>query len=115
MAIVEHLERQSTTLRWCNSDQQLSDGLTKTGAQDKVAKFLNNGQRWNLVFDEKFTAAKRLRAAKSVAAVDFTTNVDPSWLDVLSRTSGHVRSSAFGISSSPQHVKPCFMPDNLSA
>jgi len=51
LGLAQHLMEQKTILRWCNSDQQLSDGLTKTGAQDKVAKFLNNGQRWNLVFD----------------------------------------------------------------
>ena len=94
--------------------QQLSDGLTKVGAQERIAKFMNNGQRWGLVFDEKFTAAKKLRAAKP-AVVNFSTNEGPTWLDVLSRTSGHVESSAFGISRSPQHINRLTVTDNMSA
>ena len=105
---------QGTILRWCNSDQQLSDGLTKIKAQDKISKFLGNGQRWNLVFDEKFTAAKKLRAAKS-AMVNFSTNEDPTWLDVLNRTSGHVESSAYGISSSLQHIMSGHPSDTILA
>eukprot|EP00435_Cladocopium_sp_Y103_P076093 s5_g76.t1 len=96
LGLSQHLLEQGTILRWCNSDQQLSDGMTKIGAQDTIARFLNNGQKWNLVFDEKFTAAKKLKAAKT-AVVNFSTNADPSWLDVLSRTSGHVKDSAFSI------------------
>ena len=36
MAIVEHMEQQGTELRWCNSDQQLADGLTKASAQERL-------------------------------------------------------------------------------
>eukprot|EP00435_Cladocopium_sp_Y103_P048347 s363_g14.t1 len=93
LGLSQHLLEQGTILRWCNSDQQLSDGMTKIGAQDKIARFLNNGQKWNLVFDEKFTAAKKLKAAKTAVVNFSSTNVDPNWLEMLSRTSGHFLST----------------------
>ena len=80
----------------------MSDGLAKINAQDKISKFLGNGQRWNLVFDEKFTAAKKLRAAKT-AVVNFSTNEDPTWLDLVNRPSLRGM-SAHGNSSSLQHI-----------
>ena len=89
----QDLVEQNTMLRWCNSDQQLSDGMAKVSAQDKITKFLQNGQRWNIAYDAKFTAAKKVKAAKTDPQVDEPTTVDPSWLDILNGTSGHVNDS----------------------
>ena len=61
LAMVNHFQEQQTMLRWCNSDQQLADGLTKSSAQDKLRKFLMSGQKWNLHFDEEFVSAKKRR------------------------------------------------------
>ena len=103
LGLSQHIEEQDTALRWCNSDQQLSDGMTKVGAQDKILKFLNENQRWNVVYDETFTSAKRVRAAKTADA-SFS---DPCWTDMLKQTAGHVRFSGTGIKSSqPQHIIP---------
>ena len=66
MGLSQHLVEQETILRWCNSDQQLSDGMTKISAAEKVSKFVRSGQRWNLLFDESFTAAKKLKSTKTV-------------------------------------------------
>ena len=68
--------------------------MTKISAQEKVTKFLQSGQRWNISFDPTFTAAKKVKAAKFAEdpQVD-STNVDPSWLDILNGTSGHVKYS----------------------
>ena len=92
-------------LRWCNSDQQLADGMTKISAQDRTAQFLKNHQRWNLLYDETFTAAQKLMTAKT--ADEFSdAHRDQSWLGVLNQTSGHVRNyrnSATAMSSSLHH------------
>eukprot|EP00435_Cladocopium_sp_Y103_P011911 s1821_g3.t1 len=61
LAMVNHFNNQQTILRWCNSDQQLADGLTKSSAQDKLRKFFMMGQKWNLHFDEEFISAKKRR------------------------------------------------------
>ena len=81
MAIVEHLERQSTTLRWCNSDQQLADGLTKPSAQERLKKFLMTGQQWSRMFDESFTSAKKKRKLDARETEEEFTDV--SWVDFL--------------------------------
>jgi len=105
LGLSQHLEEQETTVRWCNSDQQLSDGMTKIGAAEKILKYLEGGQRWSIVYDQTFTSAKRVRAAKT--AEDFSLYSDPSWTDILWQTAGHVRFSGKGIhSSQPQHVIP---------
>eukprot|EP00435_Cladocopium_sp_Y103_P036725 s1261_g9.t1 len=88
LGLCQHLVEQETTLRWCNSDQQLADGMTKISAQDRVTQFLKGNQRWNLVYDETFTAAKKLKSAKT--AEDCSSEYrDQTWLEVLNQTSGH--------------------------
>ena len=95
LGLSQHLVEQSTILRWCNSDQQLSDGMTKMSAQDKVANFLRRGQVWNLLFDESFTAAKKLKTAKTAdESVESVGARDPTYLELLNQTSGHVKNLA---------------------
>ena len=92
LGITEHIVAQRTILRWCNSDAQLADGLTKLQAQDRIRKFLQGGQLWNLAYDENFTSAKRLRQQSSMArSHDGAGEVpeddgmrDRSWLELLS-------------------------------
>eukprot|EP00435_Cladocopium_sp_Y103_P068282 s815_g31.t1 len=85
MAIVEHLERQGTELRWCNSDQQLADGLTKASAQDRLRKFLLTGQLWSLAYDESFASAKKKRKLDQMRGEteDAYDEGDVSWVDFL--------------------------------
>lgn len=61
LGLVQNMERQGTELRWVNSDAQLADGLTKIQVQDRIRKFLEDDQYWNLVYDENFVAAKKRR------------------------------------------------------
>ncbi|CAJ1424602.1 unnamed protein product, partial [Effrenium voratum] len=63
LGLVENMGRQDTQMRWCDSDAQLADGLTKLSAQDRARKFLQAGQLWNLVHDEKFVSAKKKKQA----------------------------------------------------
>ena len=51
----------NTQLRWVNGDVQLADSLTKSNARRVLLQFLANGQRWKLVYDEKFTSGKKVR------------------------------------------------------
>ena len=106
LGLSQHIEEQETEVRWCNSDQQLSDGMTKISAQEKILKFLHEDQRWSVVYDETFTSAKRVRAAKTADAC-FSVYSDPCWTDILWQTAGHVRFSGKGIKASqPLHVIP---------
>lgn len=61
MAVAENLRLQGTPLLWVSSDAQLSDGLTKSNAQDVIKNFLMRGQIWNVKFDPQFIAAKKKR------------------------------------------------------
>jgi hypothetical protein len=105
LGLSQHLEEQETIVRWCNSDQQLSDGMTKISAFEKILKYLEGGQRWSVVYDQTFTSVKPVKAAKTADA-DFLYS-DPCWTDILWQTAGHVRFSGSGTEvSQPQHVIP---------
>ena len=68
---------------------QLADSLTKTGSQDRMRSFLQNGQRWSLAYDPNFVAARKLRAAAGAGKTpDLDARVaDCSWLDILNHGS----------------------------
>ena len=90
LAMVNHFQKQQTVLRWCNSDQQLADGLTKSAAQDKLRKFLMTGQKWSLHFDEEFVSAKKRRKLEQSEDVEFS---DLSWVEFLQRQVVSAKSS----------------------
>ena len=98
LALVQNMKLQATELRWCNSDMQLADGLTKVGAQDRMRRFLEEGQQWNVVYDPKFIAAKKLRARRLPADAPETEELglgESTWLDLIgSSHTGHVNNSA---------------------
>ena len=97
LGLVQHLSAQKTELRWCNSDAQLADGLTKTSAQDRIKRFLVSGQMWNLKYDENFVSAKKVKKSlkEAEAAEDGPRTTDPSWLDLL-RQSQSLPANTFG-------------------
>jgi hypothetical protein len=90
LAMVNQFEKQQTVLRWCNSDQQLADGLTKSTAQDKLRKFLMIGQKWNLHFDEEFVSAKKRRKIDQDDAerIEFS---HLSWIEYLEHQSASAK------------------------
>ena len=97
MGIMQHIKEQRTELRWCNSDQQLADGMTKASAQDRLRKFLLGGQLWSLQYDENFTSAKKKRKLdnEQAAAADETEGLsDLSWIEFLQRS--HVSATTLG-------------------
>ena len=65
LALQDSMGRNSTQLLWVSSDAQLSDGLTKSSAQDAFKAFMMKGQRWNVRFDPGFVAAKKKKMATS--------------------------------------------------
>ena len=89
LSLVQNLQDQDTQLRWVNSDMQLADSLTKTGSQDRMRSFLQNGQRWSLAYDPNFVAAKKLRAAAGAGKTpDLDVGLaDCSWLDIMNHGS----------------------------
>ena len=110
MGLNQQLQEQNTVLRWVNSHQQLADGMTKLSAADGIASFLKGKQRWNLVFDETFTAAKKVKK-KELAERDseIPDPKDPTWLEIQRWTSGHVKFLASDLSSPPPD-RSCFDP-----
>ena len=100
----QNIERQKTEVRWCNSDAMLADGMTKLQAQDRVRRFLENEQLWNVVYDPTFTAAKKLRSTSQPSPSDPPDLSDITWMDLMARdrnvTTGHVSFSASGITGS---------------
>ena len=47
--------------RWVNSDRQIADVLTKPQVPSHNLQALQSTGRWKIVFDDKFTSAKKLR------------------------------------------------------
>ena len=87
LGLVENMGRQGTQMRWCDSDAQLADGLTKLSAQGRVRKFLQAGQLWNLVHDEKFISAKKKKQVllRGEGEEDGAELRDRSWRELVSR------------------------------
>ena len=95
------MKLQAKELRWCNSDMQLADGLTKVGAQDRTRRFLEEWRQWNVVYDPQFIAANKLRARRLPGDAPETEEPslgDVTWLDLIgSSHTGHARKSAKGM------------------
>ena len=94
LSLVQQMDMQKTQLRWCNSNAQLADGMTKVQAQDRIRKFLEDGQRWNLVYDDTFTAAKKLhRRVRDVQGFgsEEKGSTDPSFMELLSSGGQNLR------------------------
>ena len=81
LGVVQNLERQETELRWCNSDAMLADGMTKLSSQDRIRRFLEDNQQWNLRYDENFVAAKKRK--KMPAEEEPGGPRDLTWLELL--------------------------------
>ena len=85
LSLVQQMDLQKTELRWCNGDAQLADGLTKVQAQDRLRRFLEKGQRWNIVYDDTFTAAKKLKGRLKSTSEDIDIGIrDQSFAELLS-------------------------------
>ena len=50
-----------TMMRWVNGTEQLADSLTKASSRRVMHQFLAGSQYWKLVFDEKFTAGRKIK------------------------------------------------------
>ena len=63
LALRESLGRTKTQLRWCHSEANVSDGLTKSDvrALQLLRKFLSSSV-WRIIWDPLFTSSKKLRA-----------------------------------------------------
>ena len=63
LALRESLGRTKTQLRWCHSEANIADGLTKAEprAQQLLRKFLTD-YIWRIVWDPDFTSSKKLRS-----------------------------------------------------
>ena len=85
LGLVQNMEKQGTELRWVNSDAQLADGMTKISAQDRIRKFLEEDQYWNLIHDEMFVAAKkrRLQHRPEESHGDDSEPRDQTWMQLL--------------------------------
>ena len=54
-------ESSDAKVWWVHGDAQLANSLTKTHEPWQLALYFSSGQRWRLVYDEKFTSARRRR------------------------------------------------------
>ncbi|CAL1130588.1 unnamed protein product [Cladocopium goreaui] len=50
-----------TKFRWVNGMVQLADTLTKSNSRKVLLHMMSLGQVWSVIFDEKFTAGKKIR------------------------------------------------------
>ena len=58
---VERMQAAGGVLRWCNSHQQLADGMTKASARTKLAYELQRGVHC-LRYDPEYTASKKVKS-----------------------------------------------------
>ena len=63
LALRESIARTRTELRWCHSEANVADALTKqdTRAHELLRKFLSS-RTWRIVWDPDFTSSKKLKA-----------------------------------------------------
>ena len=61
MSFKQGIEAAGAELRWVHGDAQLANSLTKATEPWQINLFFASGQRWRLVYDEKFTSARRRR------------------------------------------------------
>ena len=62
LSIRERTQAAGVTLRWVDSDQQLADGLSKNNEYEQLLEICHQGA-FRLVFDPRFTSAKKKRQA----------------------------------------------------
>lgn len=62
--------RIDTKFRWVNGNDQLADAMTKSCSRRVIHQFLAGKQIWKLVFDEKFTAGRKLRKKELIEKLD---------------------------------------------
>ena len=60
-ATVEQMRETAVQLKWCHGGAMLADSMTKTGypARATLELFLQRGQVWRAVHDEKYESQKR--------------------------------------------------------
>ena len=108
LALVQNLERQETELRWVNSDAMLADGMTKLSSQDRIRRFLEDDQQWNLRYNENFVAAKK-RKKMPAEEEEPGGHRDLTWLETFDimclNKSGHVSLSAKFVLAT--YMSPC--------
>ena len=51
----------NTMFRWVNGLAQLADALTKSNSRKTLLHMMSLGQTWSVIYDEKFTAGKKIR------------------------------------------------------
>ena len=62
LALRESIGRTKTLLKWCHSEANISDALTKVylRAHELLRQFLRAGI-WKIVWDPNFTSSKKLK------------------------------------------------------
>ncbi len=70
VSAVKQAKKVGTALRWVHGGAQLADPLTKSGTQARntFTMFYRQGQRWRLVYDDKYESARR-RTKKGLKAL----------------------------------------------
>ena len=78
LALKQALQETRTVMRWCPSDQNLADALTKSSvpAVEMLRSFLTEGT-WRLVYDPEFVSARK-RKAQRRKIDDEDENIDPN-------------------------------------
>ena len=69
LSIRERTKAAGISIRWCDSDQQLADGLSKNNQYEQLISIFAK-RVFSLVFDPQFTSAKKKRAASRKAALE---------------------------------------------
>ena len=69
------VESSDAKLWWVHGDAQLANSLTKAHEPWQVALYFSSGQRWRLVYDEKFVSARR-RKQEGVPALQAHDDID---------------------------------------
>ena len=63
LAIKQTVVETETPVAWCNSDAQLSDGMTKGKAAAKLIEFfMRHKSQWRLTYDDRILSAKKRKA-----------------------------------------------------
>jgi hypothetical protein len=70
LAFKQSVTTANVKVWWVHGDAQLANSLTKPSEPWQLNLYFTSGQRWRLVYDEKFQSARRRKAAGIPALAD---------------------------------------------
>ena len=97
-----------TALRWVNGLDQLGDALTKSNSRKVMLRFFSENQWWRLIYDEQFTAGRKLKKR------DMEKQMKEAEMTFVSKIAEMARKNRWPWDDVSEPLNPRIMGDELS-